>query len=98
MILSAVVHHLTMAIKNHEIKAKLHATIHDAIFFEVDEGDNAAIQKISDTMKNIANVCLRAPSQLGIKVGEPEKVEHGKIWTPENKFNLQFEELLNYND
>ena len=96
MILRAVVHHLTMAIKNHEIKAKLLATIHDAIFFEVDEGDNEAIQKISDTMKNIANACLRAPGQLGIKVGEPEKVERGKIWTPDMKFNTQFEELLNF--
>lgn len=81
-----------------EFKGKLLATIHDAVFFEVDEGDYAAIEHVKQTMIRCANQLLNAPKQWTIKVGEPEIIRHGEIWTPEHAFDEQFKQLLEYGE
>ena len=96
-ILRVLVHQLTKAIKEGALKAEIVATIHDAIFFEVDEGDYDTIQQVSDAMKDIADKVLNAPKGWTIKVGSPDIIKHGEIWTPEHSFDSQFEELLNFN-
>ena len=97
MILKYLVHNLMTECRNGNLNATILATIHDAIFFEVDENDYDAINKISDIMKTAANKVLNAPKGWTIKVGAPEIVKHGEIWTPEHSFDSQFEELLNFN-
>lgn len=96
MILRVLVHQLTKAIKEGALNAKIICTIHDAIFFEVDEGDYDTIHKVSDTMRDVANKTLMAPKDWAIKVGSPDIVKDGEIWTPDMAFNSQFEELLNF--
>ena len=71
--------------------------MHDAVFFEVDEGDYDTIRQVSDAMKDIADKVLNAPKGWTIKVGSPDIIKHGEIWTPEHSFDSQFEELLNFN-
>ena len=72
------------------------ATIHDAVVFEVDEGDMDTIQKARDLMKNAADYVLNVQEgEEGMKVGEPEIIKHGEIWTPEHAFDDQAREILN---
>lgn len=72
------------------------ATIHDAVVFEVDEGDMDTIHKARDLMKNAADYVLNVQEgEEGMKVGEPEIVKHGEIWTPEHAFDDQAREILN---
>ena len=97
MILKHLVHNLMTEYRNGNLNATILATIHDAIFFEVNEGDHDTIQQVSDTMKDVACKVLSAPAGWSIKVGEPAIIKHGEIWTPEHKFDAQFEELLNFN-
>lgn len=80
-------------------RVKLLASIHDAIFFEVDEGDTEAIERVKQHMIKVANETLGITNKpgWGIKVGEPEIVKNSEPWTPEHSFDSQFEELLNYN-
>ena len=96
MILRVLVHNLVESIKEGTINAKILATIHDAIFFEVDEGDYATVNQIADMMRVMANKTLNAPKGWTIKVGAPEIIQNGAIWTPENAYNEQFEALLNF--
>lgn len=71
------------------------ATIHDAVVFEVDEGDMETIYKARDLMKNAADYVLNVQEgEGGMKVGEPEIIKHGEIWTPEHAFDEQASELL----
>ena len=71
------------------------ATIHDAVVFEVDEGDMETIKKARDLMKNAADYVLNVQEgEEGMKVGEPEIIKHGEIWTPEHAFDNQASELL----
>lgn len=71
------------------------ATIHDAVVFEVDEGDVDTIHKARDLMKEAADYVLNVQEgEGGMKVGEPEIVKHGEIWTPEHAFDDQASELL----
>ena len=71
------------------------ATIHDAVVFEVDEGDMDTIQKARDLMKNAADYVLNVQEgEEGMKVGEPEIIKHGEVWTPEHAFDDQASELL----
>ena len=71
------------------------ATIHDAVVFEVDEGDMETIKKARDLMKNAADYVLNVQEgEEGMKVGEPEIIKHGEIWTPEHAFDDQSSELL----
>ena len=72
------------------------ATIHDAVVFEVDDGDMDTIHKARDLMKNAADYVLNVQEgEEGMKVGEPEIVKHGEIWTPEHAFDDQAREILN---
>lgn len=72
------------------------ATIHDAVVFEVDEGDMDTIQKAHTLMKEAADYVLNVQEgEEGMKVGEPEIVKHGEIWTPEHAFDDQAREILN---
>lgn len=71
----------------------IRATIHDAIFFMVDEGDNATIEKVAQYMRAVANKTLRAPSKWSMKVGDPEIIRHGEVWTPEHAFDADFNKL-----
>jgi DNA polymerase I-like protein with 3'-5' exonuclease and polymerase domains len=96
MILRVLVHFLTKAINEGKVKAKLLATIHDAIFFEVDEGDMQTIQQVSEMMREMANKVLAAPEGWSIKVGSPEIIKQGEVWTPDHNFDAQFKDLLNF--
>lgn len=96
MILRSLVHNIKKQIESNELKINLVATIHDAIFFEVNEGDYETITKVSDLMKEVANRVLLAPQDWTIKVGSPEVIKYGDIWTPEHQFDAQFKDLLNY--
>lgn len=97
MILRVLVHFLTKAIKEGKLKANILATIHDAIFFEVDEGDIETINQVSETMRDIANKVLAAPNGWSIKVGSPEIIKKGDVWCAgEDKFVEQFKDLLNF--
>lgn len=72
------------------------ATIHDAVAFEVDEGDMETIRRAREMMKNAADYVLNVKDgEEGMKVGEPEIVKHGEIWTPEHAFDDQAREILN---
>ena len=71
------------------------ATIHDAVVFEVDEGDMETIKKARELMKEAADYVLNVQEgEEGMKVGEPEIIKHGEIWTPEHAFDDQASELL----
>lgn len=71
------------------------ATIHDAVVFEVDEGDMDTIQKAREVMKDAADYVLNVQEgEEGMKVGEPEIIKHGEIWTPEHAFDEQAREIL----
>lgn len=71
------------------------ATIHDAVVFEVDEGDMETIRRAREMMKNAADYVLNVQDgEGGMKVGEPEIIKHGEIWTPEHAFDDQASELL----
>ena len=96
MILRSLVRNIKKQVASNELKINLVATIHDAIFFEVAEGDYETIGKVSDLMKAVANRVLQAPEGWTIKVGSPEIIKHGDIWTPEHQFDDQFKELINY--
>lgn len=76
------------------------ATIHDAIFVEVDEGDYDTINKARQIMQDVVSDVLNEKEHT-IKVGRPDIIKHGDIWCadedekdPKNK--KQFIELLNY--
>lgn len=71
------------------------ATIHDAVFFMVDEGDYATIERVSKLMKVVADHILATPEGAdGMRVGEPEIVKHGEIWTPEHAYDEDAKEVL----
>ena len=71
------------------------ATIHDAVVFEVDEGDMETIQKARTLMKDAADYILNVQDgEEGMKVGEPEIIKNGEIWTPEHAFDDQAIEIL----
>lgn len=99
MILRSLVHNINKQIKANTLGIKLIATIHDAIFFYVDEGDYETINKVSDLMKEVANRVLMAPKDWSIKVGSPSIIKHGDVWCAENDTYVeQFKELLNYSN
>ena len=76
---------------------RVRATIHDAIFFEVNEGDYATIEKIANIMKESANKVLNAPEDWTIKVGKPDIIKNGDIWCADKDTYVdQFKELLNF--
>lgn len=76
------------------LKIQLVATIHDAIFFQCEEGDMHAIQKVSETMRTTANRVLAAPGGWTIRVGEPEIIRHGELWTPEHAYDEEAQAIF----
>ena len=80
--------------------ASVLASVHDAVFFEVDEGDYDTINKVRQIMQDVVSDVLNEKERT-IKVGKPDIIKHGDIWCadedekdPKNK--KQFIELLNY--
>lgn len=94
----AILRALIKALDKANLKADILATIHDALFVEVDEGDYDTINKVSEIMKDVANRVLAAPTDWSMKVGSPEIIKHDEIWTPEHAFDNQFIDLLNYSE
>ena len=83
--------------RNGNLNATILATIHDAIFFQVNEGDYDTINHIAEVMRTSANRILNAPEGWTIKVGEPDIIKNGDIWCAGNEqFVEQFKELLNF--
>lgn len=71
------------------------ATIHDAVVFLVDEGDYATINKVKAMMKLTADEILGVKGdEVGMKVGDPEILEHDGLWTPEHEFDAAAKEIL----
>lgn len=74
------------------------ATIHDAVFFEVDDGDYDTINKVRQIMQDVVSEVLNEKEHT-IRVGKPDIIKHGDIWCGEDKngaLKKQFIELLNY--
>lgn len=93
-----ILRHLVDRLERSDIRMRLLATIHDAIFFEVDEGDYEAIEAVKKVMVETANFVMRAPKGWTIRVGEAEIIKRGEIWTPEHAFDEQFKQLLEYSE
>ncbi len=68
------------------------ATMHDAILFMVREGDNDAIESVRRVMGGTANALLGRRDFL--RIGEPEIVRHGEVWTPEPENTEKFLQLM----
>ena len=95
-ILRVLLHRLLTECKS----ANVLASVHDAVFFEVDEGDYDTINKVRQIMQDVVSDVLNEKEHT-IKVGKPDIIKHGDIWcadedesNPKNK--KQFIELLNY--
>lgn len=90
---AVILHKLVQRLESEGVRTL--ATIHDAVFFEVDEGDFTAIDRVKTLMIETANGVLGvAPGEPGIKVGEPEIIRHGDVWTPEHEYDDQAREIL----
>lgn len=71
------------------------ATVHDAIVINVAENDWATIERARGLMKSVADYVLNVgDGESGMKVGEPEIIKHGEIWTPEHAYDEQAREIL----
>ena len=92
----SILRNLVHAILKYVPKARIISTIHDAVMFLCDEGDYETISQVSEVMRTIANDVLNAPDGWTIKVGSPEIVKHGEVWTPDHQYDEQFNELLNF--
>ena len=74
------------------------STVHDALLFTCDEGDEESIAKVANIMKDVSNAILKNTPDHTMKVGEAEICKHGDIWTPEHKSDDRFISLLNYSE
>ena len=93
-ILRVLLHRLLTECKS----ANILASVHDAIFFEVDEGDYDTINKVRQIMQDVVSDVLNEKEHT-IKVGTPDIIKHCDIWCGEDKngaLKKQFVELLNY--
>ena len=91
---STILHRLVVELERLGVECV--ATVHDAVWFLVDEGDSATITLARDTMERVANDTLGVkPGEKGIRIGEPEIIRRGEIWTPEHAFDDQAREILN---
>lgn len=73
------------------------ATVHDAVWILVDEGDTLTIELARKTMERVANTELGLNpwwSKGGIRIGEAEIVRRGEIWTPEHAYDDAAKEVL----
>ena len=74
----------------------IRATIHDAVFFMVEAGDTATIDDVKETMRTVANSTLHASRTWSVKVGDPDIIKPGDVWTPEHEYDDAFYKLLNF--
>lgn len=88
---AAILHKLVVELEKAGIETL--ATIHDAIFFMVDEDDWERIALAKELMRKTANDYLGC-SDHGIKVGDPEIIKHGEVWTPEHAYDDDAKEVL----
>lgn len=72
------------------------ATMHDAILFLVPEGRMDIIDRVKKIMADTANTCLGAKEF--IRVGDPEIIKHGDVWTPECENTAKFLDLMQAGD
>lgn len=64
------------------------ATIHDAVLIDVAEGDYETIDRVRDEMvATVSAVCHVPESDASIRVGSPEIIKRGEIWTPEHEYD-----------
>lgn len=90
---STILHRLVVELERLCIESV--ATVHDAVWFLVDEGDVDTIALARATMERVANETLGVkPGEKGIRIGEPEIIKHGDLWTPEHDFDEQAIEVL----
>lgn len=92
---AAILHKLVVELEKYGVETL--ATIHDAIFFMVDEDDWMTIGLAKELMRRTANTYLTGVPypEHGIKVGDPEIIKHGDIWTPEHAYDALAKEILN---
>lgn len=81
-------------------RASLVATVHDAVWMEISEGDYDVITAASEIMRTTAD---RLCGATGMRVGEPQIIRHGELWTPDHAHDAAFCELcakdyLDYTD
>lgn len=68
-------------------RVQIVATVHDAVWLEIDENDQAAIDAAAEIMRATAE---RVCGATGIRIGAPEIIKHGELWTPEHAFDAEF--------
>lgn len=69
------------------------ATVHDAVYFLVPDGDMDAVKNVQKTMENVANDYLGAGS-VKMRSEVAGIIRHGDIWTPEGRYDKQAREIL----
>ena len=89
VILRAVVHALCEDPRTRD-RALIVATMHDAVWLEITEGDNDVITTASEIMRTTADRLCGAD---GMRVGEPQIIRHGELWTPDHAHDADFCEL-----
>lgn len=90
---STILHRLVVELERLCIECV--ATVHDAVWFLVNEGDYDTIELARATMERVANETLGVKEgEKGIRIGEPEIIKNGEIWTPEHAFDDQAIEIL----
>ncbi len=90
---SVILHNLVRELEKAGIRTI--ATVHDAIVIDVAENDWATIERARGLMKYAADYVLNVQDgEEGMKVGEPEIVKYGEIWTPEHAYDNEAREIL----
>lgn len=77
----------------HECRVPVIATVHDAIWVELDDDSKlqTRVQYIAKKMKQIADEVLHGDSMV---VGSPDIVHHGDCWAPEKEYVDAFEQMM----
>lgn len=71
------------------------ATVHDAVWILVDEGDMETVNLARMIMERTANYVLGvSEGESGIRVGDPEIIKHGDLWTAEHAYDDSAREIL----
>ena len=92
---SVILHRLVVELE--KLGVTTVATVHDAVWILVDEGDTLTIELARKTMERVANTELGLNpwwSKGGIRIGEAEIVKRGEIWTPSHEYDDAAKEIL----
>ena len=90
---SIILHRLVCELENACIETV--ATVHDAVWILVDAGDMETVALARMIMERTANYVLGVPmGESGIRVGEPEIIKHGDLWTAEHAYDDAAREIL----